>query len=459
MMPKKLSRIGEKLSPGLRKIIRNIGWLSVEKVLAMFLNLSIGIYVIRYLGADDFGTLSYCLSLVGMFAAIAKLGLDAIVVRDLVQNEPELEVLGTSFVLKLIGSVVTILTIGVITLVLNEDWQTYWFTIIIAFRLLFNSTETIDFWFQSKVLSGAIVTIRSIRLILSSAAKIIFVVFGLPLSAFIWLLLAEEIFRAVGTVWIYLRQTKGERANSSKYRLHWKFDRIRAMKMLKDSWPLILSGVMVTIYMKIDQVMLGNMADTQAVGNYAAAVKFSEVWYFVPTAICASVFPTIIRAKQKGKQHYREKLQQLYDLMTWISIPLAVVMTFFSGTLTSKLLGAGYTEAGKILAWHIWASPFVFLGVARNQWLMTENLTRLSFATNSLGAIANLLLNFWLIPIYGGNGAAIATVISYVIASYLTCMIYPRMFDTAWMLTKALLIPVRFQQNLIYLNYVKKIFS
>ena len=137
------------------------------------------------------------------------------------------------------------------------------------------------------------------------------------------------------------------------------------MKMLNDSWPLILSGLMVTIYMKIDQVMLGNMADTQAVGNYAAAVKFSEVWYFVPTAICASVFPTIIRAKQKGKQQYREKLQQLYDLMTWISIPLAVVMTFFSGTLTSKLLGAGYTEAGKILAWHILASPFVFLGVAR----------------------------------------------------------------------------------------------
>ena len=458
-MPRKPSRIGDKLSPDLHKIIRNIGWLSIEKVLAMFLNLSIGIYVIRYLGADDFGKLSYCLSLVGMFGAIAKLGLDAIVVRELVQNESEPEVLGTAFVLKLIGSGATILAIAVITLVLNEDWQTYWFTIIIAFRLLFNSSETIDFWFQSKVLSRAIVIIRSIKLVLSSAAKILFISFGFPLSAFVWLLLAEEIFRAVGTVWIYLMHTKGDRANYSKYRLHWRFNRIRATKMLKDSWPLILSGVMITIYMKIDQVMLGNMADKQAVGNYAAAVKFSEVWYFVPTAICTSVFPTIIRAKQQGKQQYREKLQQLYDLMAWISLPLAVVMTFFSGTLISKLLGAGYSEAGKILAWHIWASPFVFLGVARNQWLMTENLTKLSFATNSLGAIANLLLNFWLIPIYGGNGAAIATVISYIVASYLTCMIYPRMFDTAWMLTKALLIPVRFQQNLIYLNYVKKIFS
>ena len=458
-MPRKPSRIGDKLSPDLHKIIRNIGWLSIEKVLAMFLNLSIGIYVIRYLGADDFGKLSYCLSLVGMFGAIAKLGLDAIVVRELVQNESEPEVLGTAFILKLIGSGATILAIAVITLVLNEDWQTYWFTIIIAFRLLFNSSETIDFWFQSKVLSRAIVIIRSIKLIFSSAAKILFISLGFPLSAFVWLLLAEEIFRAVGTVWIYLMQTKGDRANSSKYCLHWRFNRIRATKMLKDSWPLILSGVMITIYMKIDQVMLGNMADKQAVGNYAAAVKFSEVWYFVPTAICASVFPTIIRAKQQGKQQYREKLQQLYDLMAWISLPLAVVMTFFSGTLTSKLLGAGYSEAGKILAWHIWASPFVFLGVARNQWLMTENLTKLSFATNSLGAIANLLLNFWLIPIYGGNGAAIATVISYIVASYLTCMIYPRMFDTAWMLTKALLIPVRFQQNFIYLNHVKKIFS
>ena len=125
----------------------------------------------------------------------------------------------------------------------------------------------------------------------------------------------------------------------------------------------------------------------------------------------------------------------------------------------TAVLGEEYTKAGEILAWHIWAGPFVFLGIARGQWLMAENLVWFSFATTSLGTIINLLLNFLLIPNYGGVGAAIATVISYAVASHVACILYPPMFDAAWMLTKALFVPFRLRQNLIYLSDVKKIFS
>ena len=456
-MLKRLKRIGNKFSPGLQKIIRNVGWLAFEKLVTIVLNLSIGIYVIRYLEADNFGKLSYCLSLVGMFGAIAKLGLDSIVVRTLVKEEESAsEILGTAFVLKLISSLITLILIACVVFTLNQDPQIHWITIVVAFGLVFRSTEVVDFWFQSKVLSRSIVVVRSIKLIVSSAAKLVFISLGLPLGAFAWLLLVDEIVQAVGSCWIYLKHTQLNRIEIID---RWKPNYARAMNMLQDSWPLILSGVMVTIYMKIDQVMLGNMASNEAVGNYAAAVRFSEIWYFFPTAICASVFPAIIRAKQKSKQEYYDKLQQLYDLMAWMSLAIAFAMTFASDTLIDVLLGAEYTEAGKILAWHIWASPFVFLGVARSQWLIAENLTKLSFATTSLGTIVNVLLNLWLIPVYEGTGAAIATVVSYAVASYFTCMFHAKMFHTAWMLTKALFIPFRIRQNYIYLNYVKNIFS
>ena len=462
-MPKKTLRLADKLGPGLLKIIRNVGWLSLEKILAILLNLSVGIYMMRYLGADDFGKLSFCLSVVGIIGAIAKLGLDAIVVRDLVKDEESTpEILGTALVLKLLGSLVTLIIIAIVGIVIQEPDRIYWMTAIVACKLVFSSGEVIDFWFQSKVFSGAIVLVRSIKLVFSSIAKVLFIVYGLGLMAFVWLLLAEEIWRAIGTVWVYLRcSLPNHTLNSSNHPAlwHWKFDMVRAVEMFHDSWPLILSAVMVTIYMKIDQVMLGNMVGTQAVGNYAAAIRFSEIWYFVPTAICASVFPAIVRANEEGKKIYYTKLQQLYDLMAWMSLSLAAVVTVFAEPLTSALLGAEYTEAGTILAWHIWAGPFVFLGVARSQWLMAENLTRLSFACTLLGTMINIVLNFWLIPLYSGIGAAIATVISYAIASYFTCIVYPRMFDTAWMLTKALLIPLRIRQNSIYLSYVKKIFS
>ena len=449
-MLKKLTRVSQKLSPGLRKIILSVGWLSAERAVSMVLSLSVGIWVIRYLGSENFGKLSYSASFVALFSAIATLGLNNIVLRNVVQEEESTqEILGTAFILQLISSVATFVLIAYFTWTLNEEPQIHWMTTIIAVGLVFNSFEVIDFWFKSKVLAGVVARVRIVQLILSSVVKLLFISLGVSLLAFAWLILADLVLKATGMIWVYLKHSQSI--------FHWKFNGSRAISMLKDSWPLILSGVMITIYMKIDQVMLGNMANNEAVGNYAAAVRFSEIWYFVPMTICSSVFPAIVRAKQRSKQEYYGKLQQLYDLMAWMSLLIAIPMTFMSGILMNTLLGEGYTQAGEILAWHIWAGPFVFLGVARSQWLMAENLTWFSFATTSLGAITNILLNFFLIPSYAGNGAAIATVISYGISSHLACIFYPPLFKSGWMLTKALFIPLRISQNLTYIKRLKRI--
>ncbi|MGB5709817.1 MAG: flippase [Waterburya sp.] len=438
-----------KLSPGLQKIIHNVGWLSAEKALNMVLSFFVGIYVIRYLGAENFGKLSYSLSFVALFTAIAKLGLDNIVVRNVLQKEKlTQEILGTAFVLKLMSALVTFGLIGTAIWTFNDDSQIRWMSVIIAVSLVFDCFDVIYFWFQSQVMSRPIAIVRSIQLIFSSAAKLLFITLKLPLIAFAWLMLAGSVVRAIGMIAAYFQH----RQSIFYWQLGWQ----RARELLKDSWPLILSGVMITIYVKIDQVMLGNMAGNQEVGNYAAAAKFSSIWYFVPTTICSSVFPAIIRAKERSKQEYYAKLQQLYDLMAWISLAIVIPVTFASGYLVTTLLGEEYAKAGEILALHIWAGPFVFLGVARSKWLVAENLTQFSFATTSLGAITNVLLNYFLIPSSGGSGAALATVISYGVASHIACIFYPPMFNSGWMLTKALLIPFRFRQNFIYLNSIKK---
>ncbi|MBR8826967.1 MAG: flippase [Gomphosphaeria aponina SAG 52.96 = DSM 107014] len=449
-MLNKFAGVREKLSPGLRKIIRSVGWLYAEKVLRMVLSLSVGIYVIRYLGSEAFGKLSYSASFVGLFGAIAKLGLDAIVVRNVVQDEKATEeIIGTAFFLKLIGGVITISLICTASLIFIDDVQGRWMTLIIAMGLIFQAFDAIDFWFQSKVISGPMAVVRSCELIFSSVLKIIFIALRLPLIAFIWLLLVEYIFRAGGMYFTYLKHGGSL--------LAWRFSNSRAKQLLQDSWPLILSAMMITIYMKIDQVMLGNMVGNEAVGNYAAAVRFSEIWYFVPVAFCASVFPAIIRAKQRSTTDYYQKLQVLYDLMVWMSFSIAIPITLGGNGLMKILLGEEYLEAGNILALHIWAGPFVFLGVAQSKWLMAENLTRFSFATTSLGSVSNVVLNFLLIPTYGGMGAALATVISYAVSSHFSCLLYRPTFQSGLMLTKALFIPFRGQQNLIYLGKIRSI--
>ncbi len=449
----KLANLSQKLSPNLRKIISNIGWLSVEKILGMAVSLLVGVYVIRYLGANDFGKLSYSLSLVSLFEAIAKLGLDSVVIRNLVKTEESTnEILGTTFILKLISSIMTIGLIIELSLRIDGYSQTSLITIIVAFILLFGSIDAIDYWFQSQVQSRPMAIVRSIQLIISSILKIFFIQFRLPVIAFAVLVLFDYIFKALGTILVY------RSSNKKRSIFTWKFSWQRAEDMLKDSWPLILSSAMVTVYMKIDQVMLEKMSGSQEVGYYAAAIRFSEIWYFIPLIICSSVFPSVIKSRQNSLKRYYEKLQQLYDTMAWIAIVLAISMTVLSKPMITFLLGEEYEITASILTLHIWAAPFVFLGVANHQWLISENFTRFCFATTSLGAIANIVINFLLIPTYGGIGAAVATIIAYGVSSHVACLLYPPMYRSAWMLTKALFIPLRFKQNLSYFHSLQKLY-
>jgi len=450
-MLNRLTAANRKLSSGLRKIISNVAWLFAERILSMFLSLFVGIYVVRYLGPENFGKLSYGTSFVGLFGALAKLGLDSIVVRNIVRSENSTaEILGTAFFLKFVGSLVTVALIGGATWAINDDPQLRAITLIVTAGLVFQSFEVIDFWFQSKVLSGAMVGVRSFALILGSAAKLLFVALKFPLIAFAWLVLLDILLSSSGMLLVYL--------NHKQSVVAWQVSWSKAIELLKDSWPLILSAVMITIYMKIDQVMLGNMASIEDVGNYAAAVRFSEIWYFVPIAICSSVFPAIIRAKQRSEQEYYRRLQQLYDLMAAMSLIVAIPMTFASSTLITKLLGEEYISAGTILALHIWSGPFVFLGVARSRWSTIENLTQLNFLTTSLGAVTNVILNFVLIPSYGGIGAALATVVAQCLSLF-ACHLYPPFFYIGWMLIKSICIPFRLRSALIYLESFKKVFT
>ncbi|BAZ45774.1 polysaccharide biosynthesis protein [Chondrocystis sp. NIES-4102] len=448
-MLKKFQLLDQKLSPGLKKIITSVGWLTAERILMLALSFFVGISVVRYLGPESYGKLSYSLSFAGLIGAIAKLGLDQIVVRNLVKDkEATPEILGTACILKSIGSLFTVILIAVSVWIFNNDNQIRWMTVIISVGLLFSAFETIDFWFQSKVLSKPMAIVRSTQLVITSSTKL-FLIFGkYPLIAFAWVYLAEFALQAIGMIVAYY-QTRQSIAN-------WKINWSRGKDLLKDSWPLIVSGVMILIYMKIDQVMLGNMAGDNAVGNYAAAVRLSEPCYFISTAICSSVYPALIKAKQKDQQEYQNKIQQLYDFMAWISLSIALTTTLMSDNIVTALLGVEYSEAGTILKLHIWASPFVFLGIARSKWLMTENYTRFSLVATSLGAVVNVILNTWWIPDYGGIGAAVATVISYAVSSHLSCTLYPPVLSNGWMLTKALFIPFRIRQNLIYFNQIKK---
>ena len=199
---------------------------------------------------------------------------------------------------------------------------------------------------------------------------------------------------------------------------HLRFNKLTAVSLLKDSWPLIFSGMVIAVYMRIDQVMIKEMMNSEAVGQYAAAVRISEAWYFIPMVIASSLFPAIVNAKKQSEELYYARLQKLYDLMVWMAIAIALPMTFLSDWVVNLLYGSQYNQSGSVLMIHIWAGVFVFLGVAFSKYLTIENLTKKMFYRTFLGAILNIILNYFLIPKYGIKGAAVATLLSQFVANY-----------------------------------------
>ena len=274
----------------------------------MIVGLFVGVWVARYLGPDKFGLLSYAQSFVGLFAAIATFGLDSIVVRELVKNESNRgKLVGTAFGLKLIGGFVTILVLAVAIFFTSNDAYTNVLVFIVASATIFQSFNVIDFYFQSKVLSKYVVIANIITLFFSSIVKIVLIVVEAPLIAFAWAVLFDSVVLALGFTYFYFQNHLSIKK--------WKFEKNAALSLLKDSWPLILSSIVVSIYMRIDQVMIKEMMDNVAVGQYAAAVRLSEAWYFIPMVVASSFFPAIINAKKQSEEIYSARMQRLYNLM------------------------------------------------------------------------------------------------------------------------------------------------
>ena len=402
--------INQKNKFGFKKYLFNTSWLFAEQGLRILSGLFVGAGVAKYLGPENFGFFSYVLAFTSIFAGMAKLGLDGIVVRELIKHPEKRDIyLGTSFWLKIFGSILVIGVISIIMSFTDNDATTNIYIYIIASGLIFQSFEVVEFYFQSQVLAKLISICKVIQLFLSSSIKIYLILVEAELIWFVIVTALDAFSLAISYFMAYKI-----RIHSSFYKY---FNLNIAKYLLKDSWPLIFSSILVMVYMRIDQIMIKEMLGEYDVGIYSAAVRLSEAFYFIPTLITASIFPAILNAKTHNETLYKERLQRLYAFMVWFAIFIALPMIFFSDWLILLFFGQAYLEAGQVLVLHMWAAVFVFLGVSFSNYLLAENLTKIALLRTLVGVISNVVLNFFLIPIYGLVGAAIATLIAQFITN------------------------------------------
>jgi len=379
--------------------------------------LFVGIYVARYLGPERFGLLSYAASFVGLFTALATLGLDGIMVRELVKTpERRDELLGTAFWLKSGGAI--LMWIGIIAAITftNNDTETNILIAIIALGVIFQAFNVIDFNYQAEVKSKFVVYVQLVQLVVSSIIKLVLIWISAPLVWFACVFLIDAVVHSVGLTAIYLK-------NTGKV-WHWKWRWETAKELLGDSWPLILSSGAIMIQARIDQVMLNEMIGSAEVGQYAVAMSMIEAFGFIPMVIYSSLAPSITNAKKTSETFYRQRLIQLYRLMFLLFFATAIPIYLTAKPVVIFLFGEAYTKAGWLLQLFAIRLFFTNLGVARSLFITNNNLFKYSFIASITGAILNIAFNYLLIPYYGASGAIVATVISFTFTIFVLDAFY-----------------------------------
>lgn len=418
------------------KTIKNSLWIIGERIFQAIISLFLTMVTSRYLGPSNYGILNYGATFVSLFLVIMKLGLDNIIVNELINDRNnEGKLLGTSIIMRLASGIVSIIVMTILVFILQSNSKLIIITTILqSIILLFQSVNILDYWFQSHLNSKYVSIIKGISYILVTLYKIYLLISKKNIIWFATSTIFDSLIIAVLLIVFYRKEKKQKL----------KFDKQLVKKLLKKSYHFIISGIMVIIYTQIDKIMIGSMINQEQLGYYSAALMVCSIWTFVPEAILTSFRPAVFESK-KNNNNYLPKLKQLYAIIFWTCIAFSAFITLFAKYIIIIIFGNGYLPSIKALRILIWYVPLSQLGSARSVWIVSENKNKYIKKIMLWGVIINISLNYFLIPILGIYGAIIATIIT----EFTTCFISPLFYKETRIHTKYLIngLLFRFKNN------------
>ena len=399
------------------KSIKNSGWIIGQQIFQMLLQLIIGVITARYLGPSNYGALNYTASFIVFFTSIATLGMDGVIIKKLIEHPGKEGIyLGSSMGLRLISSILSILSILIVVCYLNPSEPIkLTLAFLQSFQLSFKSIQILDSWFQRHLQSKYVSIGKMIACIIVSSYKVFLLITSKSILWFAFTNSLTDLIIAFIEYYFY----KKEKGQKLCFKLN------IGKEILRESYHFIISGLMVAIYGQMDRIMLGQMLNDKAVGYYTTATAIGGMWIFIPVAIINSFQPSIMETKNNDlEKNYILRLQQLYSLIIWMSIFVSFIVVLLAKPAILILYGSDYLGAVGALKIVIWYETFSMIGTARGIWILCENKNRYVKYYLCIGAVANLLLNSLLIPKFGINGAAYATLITQIITSLIAPLLF-----------------------------------
>ena len=406
------------LSPTKEKVVRNVVWAVTGKVVTLLGGLLVGIFVARYLGPEQYGLMSYVMSYVALFQVLASFGMDQIEIREESKTPEEKDkIIGTAFALKIGFAAITIGLVCLTAWLFEADSFTKWMIMLYSLSMVMNSFGVIRNYFTSLVWNEYVVKTEISRTLIGAGIKVGLLLLEAPLVWFIAAMLFDTMLIAGGYLVSYRSKIDSVRK--------WQFDKETAKYLIKQSFPLLLSGAAVVVYQKIDQVMLGNMLDKVAVGYYAVAATFANIIGFIPTILAQTITPILVRTYEFDKTEYQKKAQLFINTSTWIIILVCIIVCALSYPLIRYTYGLQYMAAIPLLQITIFKEIGYSMAQTSGTMIITENIQKVVVFRNLIGCLTCIILNYLFIPLFGAIGAAISSVITAFCTGWISHAILP----------------------------------
>ena len=386
------------------------------KIVNMILQFLVSLATARYLGPSNFGTINYVAAFVSFFSSIASLGLAVIVIKEIATDKYDNnKVIWTSIWMRFATAILSTICIVALMFITNKnDPQIVQIAFLESISIIFSSFDTINYYFQAKLLSKW----SSIAGVLAYIGMSLYRIYLLATGAdIVWFALAtstDMIFLTLFLMIFYIR-VEG---------FHPRFDWGIGKRLIKQSYHYLIAGLITILYAQVDRVMLGNMLDKASVGYYSAALTISTLWSMIPSALIQSLSPVLYDAAKKDRSLYLRRLRQSYALLFWLNAAYSIFVCVFAHWVILLLYGSDYlagTNALRIVVWYYGLST---MSTLNQVYLANDSKNKYINRFCLAGLITDVVLNAALIPVFGINGAAIATLITYIMIQIIMPYVY-----------------------------------
>ena len=391
--------------------VKNASWIIGCKLAKAVLTLIVTMLTARYLGPSNYGLINYAASIVTFVTPIMKLGLDSIIVHVIINNpDKEGETLGTVIIMNLISSFLCIIGIIAFVMIANSgEMDTLIVCILYSLLLIFQSLEMIQYWFQAKLKSKYSAISMLIAYIIITVFQIILLTTGKNVY---WFAVSNAMeYSIIALLLLLIYKKIGHQKLAFSFQL--------GKEMFKKSKYYIVSSMMVTIFAQTDRIMLKIFIDNSVVGYYSAASTCASMMSFVFAAIIDSARPIIFKNRRESIERFNKSLTQLYSIIIYLSLFVSLGMTTFAPLIINILYGSQYEESISALRLIVWYTTFSYMGTIRNIWILAESKQKYLWRINLSGALLNIFLNALLIPGYGINGAAFASLVTQIFTNFI----------------------------------------